>query len=250
MNSITSERVREDRAAWTAGDTAIGALLTLGPLIALSLYSNAAAGDATTPKLTQQQDITNAVITFILTSVLEGIFLIAPIIYARRRAQGVEGQSLGLRGFNPIIALGLIILSFVVVVVAGNAVDAFNSYFHITAPTNAQQLIDSEIKNAPITLIATLIAATVVAPICEELFFRSFLLQGLRNIMPSWLAVIFSALVFAIAHLSPGSFALLLVLGLLLGVVRLVTRSVWPGIVLHALNNGFVLIYVIGQLHK
>ncbi|MBA3824929.1 MAG: CPBP family intramembrane metalloprotease [Ktedonobacterales bacterium] len=250
MDSITSERVRADYAPWTAGDTAIGVILTLGPLIAFSLFSNSAAGNASTPHLTQQQDIATAVITFVLTAVLEGVFLIAPLVYARRRAAGNVGQALGFRGFNPAIALVLIILSYVVIYLAGNAIDALNTHFHITAPTNAQQLIDSELKNAPITLIATLVAATIVAPICEEIFFRSFLMQGLRTVMPSWLAVVFSALVFAIVHLSPGSFGLLLVLGILLGALRLLTRSVWPGIVLHALNNGFVLFYVITQLKK
>ena len=251
MNSITAERVQQDRAPWTAGDTAIGVILTLGPLLALTLFGNAAAGNATTPKtLTHQQDLTTAIITFILTAVLEGVFLIAPIAYARRRAPGMESRALGLRGFNPVIALVYIALSYVVVYFASNAVDVLDKRFHFTAPTNADQLISAELHSAPLTLFATLIAATVVAPICEELFFRSFLLQGLRTIMPAWLAVIFSALVFAIAHLSPGSFALLFVLGLLLGTLRVATRSVWPGIVLHTLNNGLVLIYVITLVKK
>ncbi len=244
MNSITSERVRADHAPWSAGDTAIGVILTLGPLIAITLASNAAGGTAATPHLNRQQDITAAIFTFFVTALLEGVFLIAPIFYARRRAPGAEGRALGVRGFNPAIALTLIILSGAAVLAASAIIYALNP----NAQTNADKLIADELHNAPITLIATLIAATVVAPICEEIFFRSFLLQGLRTIMPSWLAVIFSALVFAAAHLSPGSFVLLFVLGALLGTLRVMTRSVWPGIVLHALNNGLVLVVVIGML--
>jgi uncharacterized protein len=250
VDSITSERVRRDYAPWTAGDTAIGVILTLGPLIAVNLYNNAAGGSTSIPKLTQPQDVATAIITFIITAVLEGVFLIAPFVYARRRARGMEGLALGLRGFNPAIALVLIILSYVVIYLSGNAIDALNKRFNFNAPTNAEQLINTELHNAPVTLFATLLAATIIAPICEEIFFRSFLLQGLRTIMPSWLAVVFSALVFAIAHLSPGSFALLFVLGILLGALRLLTHSVWPGILLHALNNGFVLVYVITLLKK
>jgi hypothetical protein len=42
---------------------------------------------------------------------------------------------------------------------------------------------------------------------------------------------------FGVAHADLGSFAPLVVIGLLLGIVRYKTRSLWPSIFLHTLNN-------------
>jgi membrane protease YdiL (CAAX protease family) len=50
-------------------------------------------------------------------------------------------------------------------------------------------------------------------------------------------AVLISSALFAIAHTDPGSFLPLLVIGLGLGFLRYRTKSIWPGIMLHMLNN-------------
>jgi membrane protease YdiL (CAAX protease family) len=55
--------------------------------------------------------------------------------------------------------------------------------------------------------------------------------------MPIWAAIVVSSLLFGVAHVDLGSFAPLVVIGLLLGVVRYKTRSLWPSIFLHTLNN-------------
>jgi CAAX protease family protein len=82
------------------------------------------------------------------------------------------------------------------------------------------------------------VAAVFVAPFCEEVFFRGFVFPGLRRKMPVALAIVTSALLFAVAHADIGSFAVLLVIGLLLAFVCWRSGSIWPGMPLHMLNNG------------
>jgi membrane protease YdiL (CAAX protease family) len=258
LNPVTPQRV-----PWTTRDAIVGTVLTLGPLLVLDVFNALAAsnGGGTVPKLTPQQDLTAAILTFIITAVLEGVFLIAPLYYARRRAakravgQAMAAESLplaqtqspaqalGLRGFNPGLALGLLLLSLAGFYALSAAYDAIATKLRITAPTNLDQLTQ-QLHQEPLVIYATLIAAVVVAPICEEIFFRGFLLPGLQRSMPAWLAIGLSSLIFAAAHASPGSFALLFILAIFLGILRVATNSIWPGVILHTLNNALGLILV------
>jgi len=84
-----------------------------------------------------------------------------------------------------------------------------------------------------------------VAPICEEVFFRGFVFAGLlRGMAPVW-AIVFSSLIFAVAHFDVGSFVVLFIIGLALAFLRWRTKSIWPGILLHMLNNGIAALGII-----
>lgn len=77
-----------------------------------------------------------------------------------------------------------------------------------------------------------------VAAVCEELVFRGAV-QGLLSEMGGW-AVAVQGLVFAAAHGAGPGGLYALAFGLALGWLRQRTGSVWPGAVLHGLNNGIV----------
>jgi hypothetical protein len=115
-----------------------------------------------------------------------------------------------------------------------------------------QTNIDIVLKGAeaaPYTAVAILLSAVIIAPFCEETFFRSFLFQGMRLRINVWLAVVLSAILFGIGHGDPGSLALLIVIGLVLAMLRWRTRSIWPGIALHMLNNAVSALVVIQAIH-
>lgn len=77
----------------------------------------------------------------------------------------------------------------------------------------------------------------VAAPICEELFFRGVLLQGLlRNYRPAG-AIAQSALLFGLLHFNPAQSVAVFFMGLLIGWVYYYTRSLLLCVYLHALNN-------------
>jgi len=85
------------------------------------------------------------------------------------------------------------------------------------------------------------IATVVFAPVFEETLFRGFLFVGLRNsrVGPAW-TVIITAVTFAFLHsLQYDFFSLMaiLVLGLVFGLVRLFTKSLWSTIALHSAWN-------------
>lgn len=81
--------------------------------------------------------------------------------------------------------------------------------------------------------------ALVVAPLAEELFFRGLLLQALwRGMGHKWLAVTGSGILFGLIHLAqPEVVPALIGMGLVLGYVRLATRSLGACIAIHLLFN-------------
>ncbi len=116
--------------------------------------------------------------------------------------------------------------------------------FHLPLQTNDQVLLAFS-KYAPLTTYATLIVAVFVAPICEEVFFRGFVFAGLLRGMALVWAIVFSSLIFAVAHFDVGSFVVLFIIGLALSFLRWRTKSIWPGILLHMLNNGIAALGII-----
>ncbi|WP_067325824.1 CPBP family intramembrane glutamic endopeptidase [Synechococcus sp. MIT S9504] len=90
----------------------------------------------------------------------------------------------------------------------------------------------------PLALLLLSLTAVVLAPLFEETIFRGVLLPVLGQFLGRSGGVLVSALVFAVAHLSIGELAPLLVLGLGLGLLRLSTGRLLPCVVMHALWNG------------
>src|SRR5262249_53971977 len=119
---------------------------------------------------------------------------------------------------------------------------------NVPVQTNVDEL-QKLAATEPWTTLATVIAAVIIAPFCEEVFFRGYFFQGLRLRLSIWPAVVLSAAVFGVAHGGPGSLVLLIVIGLVLAVIRWRTRSLWPGIALHMLNNFLGALVILQALH-
>lgn len=88
-------------------------------------------------------------------------------------------------------------------------------------------------QTGPIMAIATV----VVAPIVEETIFRGLILSRLRKVMPGWLSVIISALLFGVCHGQIVWICYAFVLGLIFGVMAQRSGSVLPSLLAHVLFN-------------
>lgn len=244
---------------WTAQQTFRGVLITLIPWIGFNLLLAAMGGNTPVNKpLSFSDDLAGAIITFIFTALIEGAFLLAPLYYARRTVQQAQeaiqagaravSRTLGLRGFNVLRTLpwiiGLLLLIF--------GFDSLYGYvittFHLSLQTNDQVVLNAS-QFEPLTTYALLAGSVIVAPFCEELFFRGFVLPGLRHeLSPAW-AILISAALFAVAHADPGSFIPLFVIGLALAFLRLRSGSTWASMSLHVLNNLVSSIVIILAMH-
>jgi len=104
----------------------------------------------------------------------------------------------------------------------------------------------------PTQLVIGLAAIAVIAPFAEEFFFRGYLLAWLRNAIGAPMAVVLSALAFALVHgyylLHPGvqgwvNTSEIFVAGLVMGFAVLRTGSVWTSFAIHAAYNATVVFF-------
>jgi membrane protease YdiL (CAAX protease family) len=147
--------------------------------------------------------------------------------------------ALGLRmPDNPARAVGLALVVLVLGLVAAAALEP------LLHGARSQGLTPRKFPGgaeATIGLAVTAVVLVVIGPFAEELFFRGVLTGVFANRLGSATPLV-SGAIFGAAHLEPRAFPALFVLGVLLGWLYMRTRSIWPGVAVHAANNLLALI--------
>ena len=90
-------------------------------------------------------------------------------------------------------------------------------------------------------------ATVIFAPVFEEVFFRGFLFEGFRySKMGAAGAIFVTSLVWAGFHMQYGllQIASIFVLGIILGVVRYRTGSLWAPLAMHVFNNLLAMFFI------
>ncbi len=186
------------------------------------------------------------------TATLE-LVLFLGVLAAHRALAARAGLSLGFHRVPPLRALGAGALAYLlmwpvlllVMMLLGPLFE------RLGLPTRSHPIVD-HIQSAagdPLTLTLWLLVAAVLAPLLEEAVFRGALHASLKARIGARAALFAVAFLFAIIHpqIGLGLVGIFLV-GLTLSLVRLHEGSLWPGVVLHAINNGVALLLVIALL--
>jgi sodium transport system permease protein len=86
--------------------------------------------------------------------------------------------------------------------------------------------------------IAYSVAMMAVLPaVCEEALFRGFIMTGFRKQWGATRAVILTAVMFAVFHLSPYRYLPTGILGVVIGAIVIWTGSLWAGMLAHFVAN-------------
>jgi membrane protease YdiL (CAAX protease family) len=96
------------------------------------------------------------------------------------------------------------------------------------------------VDTSHVALAATAVLVCVIAPVAEEFIFRGYIFPALRNWKGLWPAVVLDGLIFGGIHAGSAPVGYLVPLALFGSVLCLVyvkTGSLYPCMVLHALNN-------------
>ena len=100
--------------------------------------------------------------------------------------------------------------------------------------------------HVPLLEAIVIVNNVLLTPISEELLFRGVFYQALRRTMPVGSAIAISAVVFALMHMSLVMFVPFVLMGVMLGLVFEWSGSLIPTIMLHACNNGIILLLIAG----
>lgn len=185
---------------------------------------------------TLQKDIlTTSIIQIVI------IFLIPTIIYTITKKQSVKRT---FRDFNySVTSIKVIFYSFIIgiacyflnIIVASFFSNIIRLFGYETMPayaTASGESIDSIGQ-----FITNLVLVAVLPAICEETAHRGLLLGGLSR-MGLKRAVLISSLLFGLMHLNVNQFFYATVLGFLMAVAVIISRSIFPAMIIHFCNNG------------
>lgn len=167
-----------------------------------------------------------------LMIVFELIFAIPALVLLWRKK--VSWHSLGLRPFpfaDLLIGVAIMFAVYLVILLHNMTL----AFFDIM-PQGEYMLALFE-TDLNLWLLGSVIV--LIAPITEELFFRSFVYSGLAENLGWKKAALISALFFGAAHMQLVSFIPTFLLGLVFAYLYHRSKSVFPGMLLHFLVNGF-----------
>ncbi len=232
------------RPWWGLGDVLLGI-----PLIVVVAFLGTVLGLAFVPR-----DQLSGVMK---GSIDEPAAMLACALVAQQVAQGLwpwvvsRWKGLGLAAdwrlrFKPVdlaIGVGTAIMAFGLAAVAAGIVSNLVNLTDESQAENTEFLVDA--KGTP-WLAVFLVAAVVGAPLTEELLFRGLVLRAFEKRFGPVVAVIGSIVAFTLPHFAGKNldgtlvlFASIGAVGLVFGVVTIVTDRLGPAIVAHVLFNAF-----------
>lgn len=162
------------------------------------------------------------------------IILLPPIIYIMAKRLSVkEVLKLNKISFKHVFLIICITILVYPAAIFGNAL--LTTIISLLGNLNIPQLPMATNRGEYLVLIFII---SISAGICEEIFFRGFILSGYER-MGKKKAVIFSAILFGIFHFNIYNLLGPIILGLVFGYLVLETGSIFAGMVGHIVNNGF-----------
>lgn len=126
---------------------------------------------------------------------------------------------------------------YIALIVIGFRLAYDNSLIYWVNMIPMPDFINQAFEEISISPIVFILSVAVIAPIYEEVIFRGILLKGMANKINPTLALIVSALFFALVHMNIPQGINAFLLGLIIGAIYLNTGSIYLCIFAHFVNN-------------
>ena len=177
---------------------------------------------------------------------LQASFLALPLLYAKWAGLRPLAAS-GFTGIRPAALVGVVTASIASLWLLKGLVDLQDEAGrwlglaeHFRAENQSIQHAIEAAREKGTAVVALLFV--VASPVCEEVLFRGVVLRGFAAEFRPFRAILYTALLFASLHMKLVQLPVLVLLGAYFGLVVWLTRSLWAGIVAHAINNLAVLV--------
>jgi len=212
------------------GAAALLALMMAGGLVFLTVATARVSGHFELNQLIRLH-IIQQVLLFVLPAALLGLLLVRDR-RATFRWRWPSWPSLGAALVLPVLLHPLVI----------EMAHGLQDFFPSPGDNSPFAVLEKMIISEP-RLWLVLLAFAAVPAICEEFTFRGYLLSALGRNSRTRRAIILSSLAFGFAHLVPQQVFMTGLLGLVLGLLAVNSRSLLPGIVFHAVFNVMSVLY-------
>ncbi len=172
---------------------------------------------------------------------LVGLFLGGSILMIRRYRLPLR-QTLALRGVHPVVWLAVLVgapCGFL----AGIGVAEITGRF-LPVPPQMLEAFGQFLLPEGMGVVQLVLLLAVLPGITEEIAFRGLLLHGLHRRLKPWALCLVVGLVFGVFHVSLFRILPTAYLGIVLTLVTILTGSIFPAMLWHALNNAVALVPV------
>lgn len=168
------------------------------------------------------------------------VFILPPVLLARGLGAQIR-ESFALHPVQP-GQLGWSLLIGVGIVPAMGLLGALNAQW-IQPSTEALEFIDELTPTSPASWVAMILAVAILTPLGEEFLFRGVLQDAATPALGVAPAAVVVGLIFGAVHFQPWYLLPLCVVGMILGLVRMLTGSVFACAAVHgAYNLGMLLL--------
>lgn len=135
---------------------------------------------------------------------------------------------------------------FVGYIILSGALMALATHFLTFIDFNQTQDTGFSTLSHPYEYVLAFLTLVIIAPVSEEVLFRGYLFGKLRSHVPTWVAILLTSGLFAFAHGSWNVGIDVFALSIVLCLLRVATKSLWPSIMLHMIKNGlaFYLLFI------
>lgn len=210
--------------------------MMLGGIIGIQKAMDAAMRDEAVDAYAIGLAVQEALIIHLPIAIIVSASLAAPIYYFICRGRKLNFFEVCY--FKKIDLLGIALFSL-----TGVALFLFNTYlisFIIEAGFLTQAYEELAETFAPLfegPVLLSFIAIAIAAPLIEEVIFRGLILSELRRYLPVWAAILIQAILFGLIHFNLVQLVFTVIMGVILGLLVVWTKSVWGAVLIHALNN-------------
>lgn len=169
------------------------------------------------------------------TAVQDLAFVAAVIIFAQLGGRTLQAWQIGLRPTRRWPAVGAVVLTVLVFLI-------FTAIWASAVEVSTKEKLLEQLgaDQSTLLLLASAALTCVVAPVCEEILFRGYFFMALSNWHGWLLAAILTGVVFGGVHAGSAPLVDLVPLGFLGFALCLLyrhTRSLYPCIATHVINN-------------
>lgn len=224
-------RITLQKSTWDIRDAAMVILTIICLILSLNIVLI-----LVNAKAFFEQSLYKSLITTGLFALQEAIFLIPFYFFVIRKYQ-LKVSELGFSNIGVWQTIKWILKAFGVVIIF----NLFMLFIMVQVPEikgfGPQASHIPLFGGSRFDLILAVLVLVIIAPVIEELIFRGFLLQTFLSRFTPWLASLITAGIFALIHFEFQSIGIIIFLALVLNWIFLRTKSLWPCIGFHMLNN-------------
>lgn len=238
---------KEPNIRWNSLDSLISIIFLIAILVGIYFGSQKLLSMLNEKQLINLNISNIGNLSFSIFYTIQTLLLLGVVWFFAIYWHGASIKDLGFRYYSILKTIWYTFISLLFIfLISFLYIFVLKSIFGIEAPPSK---IDELVANRNISSNILIIVTAVVAPFCEEVYFRGFLYPAFKKNFGVLVALFLSSFLFSLAHLELYSFIPIMVIGWLLAYIYEKTKSIFTVIFLHSVYNLILISILLGKIN-